>query len=79
VSELGLRPVRSHTNFIFIDIGSEAQELCGELLHDGVIVRPLGWMGFPEALRVSVGVAQENAKLLAVMDRLLAKRAAKAS
>src|SRR6266403_6008326 len=79
LTELGLRPVRSHANFIFIDIGPEAQELCDELLHDGVIVRPLGWMGFPEALRVSVGIAQENAKLLAVMDRLLAKRAAKAS
>jgi histidinol-phosphate aminotransferase len=75
--ELGLRPVRSHTNFIFIDIGPEAQHLCDELLHEGVIVRPLGWMGFPEAMRVSVGVAQENDKLLAVMSRLLSKRAGK--
>ena len=75
--ELGLRPVRSHSNFIFIDIGPEAQELCDELLREGVIVRPLGWMGFPEAMRVSVGVAQENEKFLAVMGQLLAKRAGK--
>ncbi len=75
LAELGLRPVRSHANFIFIDIGPEARELCDELLHEGVIVRPLGWMGFPEAMRVSVGVASENEKLLAVMSRLLAKRA----
>jgi hypothetical protein len=34
-------------------------------------------MGFPKAMRVSVGVAQENDKLLAVMGRLLAKRAGK--
>jgi histidinol-phosphate aminotransferase len=77
MSELGLHPVRSHANFIFIDIGPEAQELCDELLHEGVIVRPLGWMGFPEAMRVSVGVAAENDKFLAVMGRLLAKRAGK--
>ena len=77
VSALGLRPVRSHSNFIFIDIGPEAQALCDELLHEGVIVRPLGWMGFPEAMRVSVGVAVENDKLLAVMGRLLGKRAGK--
>jgi histidinol-phosphate aminotransferase len=77
LSELGLRPVRSHSNFIFIDIGPEAQELCDELLHEGVIVRPLGWMGFPEAMRVSVGVVQENEKLLVVMSRLLSKRAGK--
>jgi histidinol-phosphate aminotransferase len=75
--ELGLRPVRSHANFIFIDIGPEAQELCDELLHEGVIVRPLGWMGFPEAIRVSVGIASENDKLLAVMGRLFGKRAGK--
>ena len=74
---LGLKPVRSHTNFIFIDIGPEAQELCDELLHEGVIVRPLGWMGFPEAMRISVGVATENDKLLEVMARLLPKRAGK--
>jgi histidinol-phosphate aminotransferase len=77
LSHLGLKPVPSHTNFIFIDIGPEAQELCDELLHEGVIVRPLGWMGFPEALRVSVGIAGENDKLLAVMPRLLARRAGK--
>jgi histidinol-phosphate aminotransferase len=77
LTELGLRPIRSHANFIFIDIGPDAQELYNELLHEGVIVRPLGWMGMPEAMRVSVGVAQENDKLLAVMSRVLAKREGK--
>jgi len=77
LSALGLRPVRSHTNFIFIDIGPEARELCDELLHEGVIVRPLGWMGFPDAMRVSVGLAHENDQLLAAMGRLLAKREGK--
>ncbi len=77
LTQLGLRPVPSHANFIFIDIGPEAQELCDELLREGVIVRPLGWMGFPEAIRVSVGIASENDKLLAVMGRLLGKRARK--
>jgi len=77
LTEVGLKPIRSHANFIFIDIGPEAQELCDELLRAGVIVRPLGWMGFPEAMRISVGVASENDKLLEVMGRLMAKRASK--
>ena len=77
LSALGLQPVRSHTNFIFINIGPEAQELCDELLHEGVIVRPLGWMGFPEAIRISVGLADENEKALEAMSRVLAKRAGK--
>jgi len=75
LTQLGLRPVRSHTNFIFIDIGPEAQEISDELLHAGVIVRPLGWMGFPEAIRVSVGTSEENDQLLAALSRILAKRA----
>jgi histidinol-phosphate aminotransferase len=79
LTELGLRAVRSHTNFIFMEIGPEAQELCDELLQEGVIVRPLGWMGFPEAMRVSVGVTEENDKLLAVISQLLAKRAGKSA
>lgn len=77
LTKLGLRAVRSHANFIFVDIGPEANELCDELLHEGVIVRPLGWMGFPEAIRISVGIAEENDKLLAAMSKL-AKRAGKA-
>jgi len=34
-------------------------------------------MGFPDAMRVSVGISEENDKLLAVMGRLLVKRAGK--
>src|ERR1700732_5093216 len=63
LSDLGLRPVRSHANFIFIDIGPEAQELCDELLHEGVIVSPLGWMGFAAGMRGSVGVAEGGDKV----------------
>jgi histidinol-phosphate aminotransferase len=77
LTELGLRPVASHANFIFIDIGPEAQDLYNDLLHDGVIVRPLGWMGMPQAMRVSVGIAEENDKFLAVISRVLARREGK--
>ncbi|MGB2591177.1 MAG: histidinol-phosphate transaminase [Candidatus Acidiferrum sp.] len=75
--KIGLRPVPSETNFIFIEVGPDAQEICNELLQLGVIVRPLGWMGFPEAMRVSVGTADENEKCLAAMAQVLAKRAGK--
>ena len=71
LTELGLRVVPSETNFLFIHIGPEAATISSELLHAGVIVRPLGWMGFPQAIRVSVGVMEENDKLLAAMGRVL--------
>lgn len=77
LSALGLRPVPSETNFIFMEVGPGAKEICDGLLHLGVIVRPLGWMGFPEAIRVSVGTAEENGKCLAAMAEILTKHAGK--
>jgi histidinol-phosphate aminotransferase len=71
---LGLSPVPSETNFLFIPIGPHAKSLCDELLLEGVIVRPLGWMGFPEAIRISVGSPAENVKLLTAMAYTLGRR-----
>lgn len=62
--KLGYSPVPSETNFLFVPIGPSAKTLCDELLLEGVIVRPMGWMGFPEAIRISVGSPAENTKLL---------------
>jgi histidinol-phosphate aminotransferase len=77
VTKLGLRPVKSETNFVFVEAGPEAKNICDDLLREGVIVRPLAWMGFPEAIRVSVGTAEENDKFFAAMAKVVAKRAGK--
>jgi histidinol-phosphate aminotransferase len=77
LTALGLRPVRSETNFIFIEIGPEANAISEELLRLGVIVRPLGWMGMAVALRVSVGTAEENGKLLNALALVCERRAGK--
>jgi len=78
VTKLGLLPVKSETNFVFVEAGPEAKAICDELLREGVIVRPLAWMGFPEALRISVGTAEENGKLLEALGRVLTKHSGKA-
>ena len=75
--ELGFQPVESETNFVFMEVGPDAKAISDELLHLGVIVRPLAWMGFPEAIRISVGTAEENDKLFDALGRLIAKRRAK--
>lgn len=70
----GLRAVPSETNFLFVPTGADTKAICDELLHEGVIVRPLAWMGFPEAIRISVGNPEENAELLAAMAKVMARR-----
>ena len=77
LSKLRLRPVRSEANFVFIPVGPEAKAISDDLLHLGVIVRPLGWMGFAEAIRISIGTAEENDKCLEALGRVLEKRAGK--
>ena len=62
-------PVPSDANFVFVEVGPMAKEFCDVLLRAGVIVRPLGWMGFPDAMRVSVGTPAENDEFLAVMRK----------
>jgi histidinol-phosphate aminotransferase len=71
--KLGLSPVASETNFLFLPVGPIAKTLCEELLHEGVIVRSLAWMGFPEAIRISVGSPSENTKLLQALSASLSE------
>ena len=66
---LGLSPVPSETNFLFIPIGPNAKSLCDQLLLEGVIVRPLAWMGLPDSIRISVGSPAQNSKLLLAISR----------
>jgi histidinol-phosphate aminotransferase len=72
---LGLSPVPSETNFLFMQIGPDAKSFCDELLQEGVIVRPMAWMGFPEAIRISVGSPAENTKLLGAISHVQEHRA----
>ena len=76
LKKIGLAPVPSETNFLFVPIGPRAKALCDGLLHEGVIIRPLAWMGFPEAIRISVGSPAENTKLLGALADALERPAA---
>jgi histidinol-phosphate aminotransferase len=62
--KLGLHFIPSFANFVLVNFGFDADPLAADLLKRGVIVRPMRWMGFPDAIRVSVGTQAENEKLL---------------
>ncbi len=74
---MGFRPVTSEANFVFMNVGHWARTLSDDLLRLGVIVRPLAWMGFPDAIRISVGTAEENSKLFSALGKLMPERAIK--
>jgi hypothetical protein len=50
-------------NFLYVDVGEDAEALNDALLRRGVIVRPMGSFGAPTALRISAGTPAEIAFL----------------
>ena len=50
-------------NFLFVDVGTDADALNDALLRRGVIVRPMGSFGAPSALRITAGTPGEIAFL----------------
>jgi histidinol-phosphate aminotransferase len=72
LSAMGVRFVPSVGNFLLAEFEFDGKLVSDELLKLGVIVRPMGWMGFPRAIRVTVGTREENAKLLAALAQVRA-------
>jgi histidinol-phosphate aminotransferase len=64
--------IPSTANFVLIELGQDSEAFAERLMGLGVIVRPMTWFGFPQAIRVSVGKADENSKFLRALTALLA-------
>ncbi len=73
LAALGARFVPSSTNFVFVETGADGHRVADELLRAGVIVRPMGWMGFPGAIRISVGTPPENDRFLEAFAKVRAQ------
>lgn len=67
---LGIRTVPSVTNFVYCETGRDPQEDFQALLKRGVIVRPMGFMGMPDGLRITVGTEEENQRVVEALARL---------
>jgi len=71
--EHGLEPAGpAVANFVYADVGEDSRPLFEELLRQGVIVRPTHGFGGPNAIRVTVGTADENAFFAEALARVLA-------
>jgi histidinol-phosphate aminotransferase len=69
---LGLGYIPSVGNFLTIDLGRPAAPIYEALLREGCITRPVANYGLPNHLRVTIGLAAENARFLAALQRVLA-------
>lgn len=67
---LGARVVPSAGNFLLVEVGAAAGTY-ERLLRGGVIVRPVGGYGLPRHLRISIGLPQQNDRMLEQLAPLL--------
>ena len=67
---LGLAFIRSSSNFIMVEI-SDALAVYHALLEQGVIVRPLVSYGLASWLRITVGLPEDNLRLIDTLSYIL--------
>lgn len=70
LKRLGLPYIQSYGNFVTFHVG-DARVLNQYLLKNGVIVRPLAGYNMPNSLRVSIGLPEENARFIEVLEAAL--------
>lgn len=70
----GLRYYPSEANFILIDFGIEGNEVFQYLLERGIIVRSGNALGFPTAVRITVGSEEQNEHVFAAITQLLKEK-----
>lgn len=68
---LGLKAHPTAGNFVLMDVGGSGQVAYEGLLRQGVIVRPMGGYGLPNSLRVTIGTAEQNERLLAALTAVM--------
>jgi histidinol-phosphate aminotransferase len=70
LSARGLGVREGIANFLLVDVRRDAAAVFRDLLARGVIVRPLRAYGLDTCLRITVGTAAENERLLEALDAL---------
>ncbi|MBU0674418.1 MAG: histidinol-phosphate transaminase [Proteobacteria bacterium] len=73
ISQLGCTVYATQTNFFLVDVGFEAARVYELLLARGVIVRPMKAYGYPHYIRITVGLPEENQRLVKALAEVLAE------
>jgi histidinol-phosphate aminotransferase len=67
-----LRVFPSQTNFVLVEFGPNTALIEAALTTQGVVLRPMGGYGLGDCLRITIGSHEENLRLLAALDKVIA-------
>ncbi len=68
---LGIRCYPTQANFFLVDVQEDAGQVFRKMLAEGVIVRSMRSYGFPNFIRISVGLPQENQRFVTALAKVL--------
>ena len=71
LARLGLTFVPTQANFILIRVPRPGQEIYQAMLREGVIIRAMDTYGFPDHIRVNMGLPEENRRFLEALQKVL--------
>jgi histidinol-phosphate aminotransferase len=69
--KMGLKYVKSATNFVIVDVRRDCRDVFTDLLKQGVIVRDMKAWGLDTFIRVTIGTCAENKRFLAALKKIL--------
>jgi len=72
--QMGLSYIPSVGNFVAVDVKNSGSVCYEALLHEGVIVRPVGPYQMPHHLRVSIGTEAQNQKFIHALEKVLSAK-----
>ncbi len=67
---MGIAFVPTHGNFILTEVG-DGRTVYDALLRKGVIVRAMNGYGYPRHVRISVGLPEENRRLIEALEQVM--------
>jgi histidinol-phosphate aminotransferase len=71
LTALGLTCFPTQSNFFLIDMKRNANDVFEKMLRRGVIIRSMVSYGFPEYIRVNVGLPEENERFIEALKEIL--------
>jgi len=71
LARLKLEHFPTQTNFFLINVRQRAADVFERLLSRGIIVRDMTSYGYPEYIRINVGLPEENARFIEALEEVL--------
>ena len=71
LERLEIKYFPTHANFFLIDVKKDADEVFESMLRQGIIIRSMTSYGYPEYIRVNVGLHEENVRFIEALRKII--------